>query len=77
MANLTPMVRTEYLVGVPQVGPYDEILNTDAHEYGGSGVGNLGRAVAEPVASHGHPASLTLTLPPLGMVVLTPATGAP
>jgi 1,4-alpha-glucan branching enzyme len=77
VANLTPMVRTGYLVGVPQACPYDEILNTDAHEYGGSGVGNLGRAVAEPVASHGQPASLHLMLPPLGMVVLAPAGGAP
>jgi 1,4-alpha-glucan branching enzyme len=76
VVNLTPVPRVEYRVGVPAAGGYDEILNTDALDYGGSGIGNLGRVVAGPVPAHGHPASLALTLPPLGLLVLAPA-GAP
>src|SRR5262249_56825187 len=40
--NCTPVVREHYLVGVPQGGFYEEVLNTDAVTYGGSNVGNLG-----------------------------------
>jgi 1,4-alpha-glucan branching enzyme len=54
-----------YRVGLPFAGEWEEILNTDASEYGGSGVGNYGsvQAVDEPWA--GRPASAELTLPPL------------
>jgi len=47
-----------------------EIVNTDAHEYGGSGLGNQGRIDAESVWSHGHPQSAALTLPPLATLWL-------
>jgi 1,4-alpha-glucan branching enzyme len=59
-----------YRVGLPFAGRWDEILNTDAAEFGGSGVGNYGGvdAVAEPWGD--HPASVELTLPPLGAVWL-------
>jgi 1,4-alpha-glucan branching enzyme len=72
VANFTPVVRGDYRIGVPQAGAYAERINTDATCYGGSGVGNLGRAEAEPVAMHGHPFSLRLTLPPLAVLVFTP-----
>jgi len=63
--NFSGQPHTDYRVGLPFAGEWLEILNTDALEFGGSGVGNLGRvsAVAEPWA--GRPASATLTLPPL------------
>ena len=48
-------------------------MNTDAGEYGGSGVGNGGLVHAEPVPCHGRPASVCLTLPPLATLVLEPA----
>ena len=57
---------------MPLAGAWREALNSDAPIYGGSGVGNLGRVVAEPVAWHGRPQSVTLTLPPLAAVVFTP-----
>jgi len=66
--NFTPVVRYEYRVGVPLEGAWEEILNTDAEVYGGSGVGNLGRVSALPYPLHGRPASLPLTLPPLSAV---------
>jgi 1,4-alpha-glucan branching enzyme len=57
-------------LGVPSGGSWREVANSDATDYGGSGVGNLGAVDAEEVASHGRPYSLPLTLPPLGIVIL-------
>jgi len=67
--NFTPVVRYGYRVGAPRPGLYAEILNTDAPQYGGGGVGNLGsvRAVDEPC--HEQPCALPITLPPLAAVV--------
>jgi 1,4-alpha-glucan branching enzyme len=73
VVNLTPVVRDRYRVGVPVEGDWLELCNTDAADYGGSGVGNLGRIEATPVPSHGYPASLELSLPPLGALLLGPA----
>jgi hypothetical protein len=70
--NFTPVPRHGYLVGVDQPGDWREILNSDAAEYGGSGVGNQGRSVALEVPVHGRSHSLALTLPPLGAVFLAP-----
>ena len=68
--NWTPMIRHGYRIGVPEPGYYAELLNSDAGVYGGSNVGNAGGLSAVEGASHGHPYSLTLTLPPLGAVIL-------
>jgi len=68
--NFTPVAREGYRVGVPVGGTWREIANSDAADYGGSGVGNLGAVEAEAVESHGRPCSLALTLPPLGIVML-------
>ncbi|MEE6280619.1 1,4-alpha-glucan branching protein GlgB [Georgenia sunbinii] len=62
-----------YRVGLPQAGDWTELLNTDAVEYGGSGVGNLGRVTAEELPWHGRDASVSLRVPPLGALWLTPA----
>jgi 1,4-alpha-glucan branching enzyme len=70
--NFTPLVRHNYRIGAPSHGQWREILNSDAPTYGGSGQGNLGGAEAAPVPSHGRPFSLSLTLPPLGAIFLTP-----
>jgi 1,4-alpha-glucan branching enzyme len=64
--NFTPVPRADYRVGVPRGGRWSEILNSDAAEYGGSGVGNLGGVEADAVSWHGRPHSLRLQLPPLG-----------
>jgi len=68
--NFTPVTREGYRVGVPVGGVWREVANSDAADYGGSGVGNLGAVEAEDVVSHGRPCSLALTLPPLGIVIL-------
>jgi 1,4-alpha-glucan branching enzyme len=68
--NWTPLVRHDYRVGVPEPGYYRELLNSDASTYGGSNVGNEGGRAAEPVPAHGHPHSLVLTIPPLGVLFL-------
>jgi 1,4-alpha-glucan branching enzyme len=66
--NFTPTPRYNYRVGAPRGGLWQEILNSDAEEYGGSGHGNFGGIEAIPVEIHGRPYSLKLTLPPLGAV---------
>jgi 1,4-alpha-glucan branching enzyme len=63
-------VRRGYRIGVPEAGYYQELLNSDAAVYGGSNVGNGGGLSTEAVAAHGHPASLNLTVPPLGGLIL-------
>ena len=72
IANFSAMPHQQYKVGLPRAGRWREILNTDAAIYGGSGVGNLGGIEAVPEPWHGLPASATLTLPPLGVLWLTP-----
>jgi 1,4-alpha-glucan branching enzyme len=70
VCNLTPLPRENYVLGVPRAGAWREILNSDAKEYGGTGWGNLGAVQAAPLAAHGRPHSLTLTLPPLSTLYL-------
>jgi 1,4-alpha-glucan branching enzyme len=68
--NFTPVVRYGYALGVPLGGRWVEVLNTDAREYGGSGVGNLGGVDARDEGLHGMSHRLELTLPPLACVLL-------
>src|SRR5262249_38771266 len=68
VCNFTPVLRTGYRVGVPGPGFWKELLNSDATDYGGSGQGNQGGLEAEGHPWHGHPWSLTLTIPPLAVV---------
>jgi 1,4-alpha-glucan branching enzyme len=68
--NFTPVPRLGYRIGVPAVGAWRELLTTDAAEYGGSGLGNLGAVQAEAVPMHGRGFSLPLLLPPLAVVFL-------
>jgi 1,4-alpha-glucan branching enzyme len=70
ICNFTPETRFGYRVGVPAAGLWKEILNSDAKAYGGSGHGNFGGKQAEPVKAHGFLQSLSLTLPPLGILFL-------
>ena len=72
VCNFTPLPRQGYRIGVPLPGRYRERINTDAEEYGGSGVGNAGEVHADPHPMHGHPHSLLLNLPPLGTLIFTP-----
>jgi 1,4-alpha-glucan branching enzyme len=73
VCNFTPVPRENYRVGVPFGGRWVERLNSDAHDYGGSGKGNFGGVEAAPLGSHGRTHSVYLTVPPLGVLYLTPA----
>jgi 1,4-alpha-glucan branching enzyme len=70
ICNFTPAVRHGYGIGVPEGGFYTEIFNSDARDFGGSGVTNGDYVEARPHAIHGRPYSLQLTLPPLGVTIL-------
>ena len=72
MANLSPVPRYDYQVGLPRPGRWRELLNTDAGLYGGSDVGNLGSVAADGPGWSGQPHSAMITLPPLGAVWLVP-----
>jgi 1,4-alpha-glucan branching enzyme len=72
VCNFTPQPHSHYRVGVPQMGFYTELFNSDAREYGGSNMGNLGGKWAEEWSFHNRPYSLDLCLPPLGVLVLKP-----
>jgi 1,4-alpha-glucan branching enzyme len=74
IANLTPVPQYGYRIGLPVAGGWDEVLNTDAAEFGGSGIGNQGYVMATEATWHGLPASVELTLPPLAVLWLAPST---
>jgi 1,4-alpha-glucan branching enzyme len=77
LCNFTPVPRHNYRVGVPQGGTWQELLNSDAEVYGGSGQGNLGRCEATPMRYHELPHSLVLSVPPLSVVFLKRGTAGP
>jgi 1,4-alpha-glucan branching enzyme len=77
VANFTPVPRHNLVVGVPEGGCWEELLNSDSHYYGGSGTGNLGSVVAHAVPAHGRPRALNVTLPPLGCLFLAPEVAGP
>ena len=62
-----------YRLPLPRAGVWREVVNTDAAEFGGSGVGNFGQVTAEDSAYGGRPASVELTLPPLAGLYLSSA----
>jgi 1,4-alpha-glucan branching enzyme len=72
VCNFTPVPRKKYRIGVPRPGFWREVLNSDAEIYGGSNMGNDGGVYSEPIKSHGRPQSISLTLPPLSMLILAP-----
>jgi len=72
-ANLSPVPRTRYRIGLPRSGEWRELLNSDSQFYGGSDVGNLGVIAAKPLPWHEQSFSAEITLPPLAVVWLVPA----
>ena len=68
--NFTPVPRLGYRIGVPEAGFYKEILNSDSSLFGGSNLGNGGMVSSAPVPQHGRPQSVSLTLPPLSVLIL-------
>ncbi len=76
-ANFTPVARHGYRIGVPREGWWREVLNSDATDYWGQGLGNFGGLDATPTPSHGHPFSLQVTLPPLSVVFFSTGSSPP
>ena len=72
VANLAPVPRPDYRLGLPRAGRWREVMNTDSSFYGGTDTGNLGGIEAEPVGWHEQPFSAEVTLPPLGVIWLVP-----
>lgn len=70
--NFTPVVRRDFLVGVPQGGHYREVFNSDSEYYGGSNVGNFLGCTAKEPGVQGRPYSISVSLPPLGVAVFKP-----
>lgn len=77
VANFSGNPHDPFRVGLPFAGKWDEVLNTDAEVYGGSGVGNLGQVTAEEIPWNNRPCSVSLRIPPLGVVILRPAEDNP
>jgi 1,4-alpha-glucan branching enzyme len=72
VCNFTPVPRPDFLIGVPHGGRWRERFNSDALEYGGSGLGNAGMVEAAAHPIHGQAQSLRLMLPPLATLIFTP-----
>ena len=70
IANFTPVPRPAYRIGVPEWGWYRELLNSDSERYGGSNMGNGGGVHTEATPAHGFDQSISLTVPPLGFLLL-------
>src|ERR1019366_2506876 len=75
VANFSGEPHLGYQIGLPVAGRWREVVNTDAADYGGSGVGNLGEIVAIGEPRHAKPASAVITLPPLAVLWLAPEAG--
>ncbi len=70
ICNMTPVERPGWRVGLPREGRWEEVVNTDASEYGGGNRGNMGGVIARAEASSGQPASAEVMLPPLATIIL-------
>jgi 1,4-alpha-glucan branching enzyme len=70
VCNFTPIPRHGYRLGVPESGEYYEIINSDAVQYGGSGLVNLQPMPSGPIYWQSCPHSILLTLPPLSTIIL-------
>jgi 1,4-alpha-glucan branching enzyme len=72
VCNWQPIPQVNYAIGVPVPGRWVELLNSDALNYGGLGVGNAQGVEAAAPPMHGYPYSLSLTIPPLSVLWLQP-----
>ncbi|RYD56126.1 MAG: 1,4-alpha-glucan branching protein GlgB [Sphingobacteriales bacterium] len=75
VGNFTPMPRSNYRIGAPKMGYYKEVFNSDNAKYEGSGCSNDEKLETAPIPKHGRSHSLSLTLPPLGIIVLKHVAG--
>lgn len=70
LCNFAPMLREDYRIGVPVAGKYEEVFNTDAEKFGGTGAGNPDLVPTEEIPLHGYQQSVSLTIPPMAAIFL-------
>jgi 1,4-alpha-glucan branching enzyme len=73
VANMTPVPRDGYRIGMPSAGRYDLVLSTDDERFAGSGYLAEASVATEPIPFHGFDQSVGLRLPPLAMLILEPS----
>ncbi len=72
VCNFTPKVYRDFKIGVPELGEYKEIFNSDAMVYGGSGHLNCDNLHAIKSPWHQQPYCLEINIPPLAVSILKP-----
>ena len=70
LCNFADETRQQYRIGVPHGGHYAELFNSQSEYYAGWNIGNAGAVEADEIPMHGRPFSISLTLPPLGVLYL-------
>jgi 1,4-alpha-glucan branching enzyme len=70
--NFSGSPHHDFVLGLPEAGEWEEILNTDSESFGGSEVGNFGLVQALGGPTHGQPHSAVISVPPLGGIWLRP-----
>jgi len=70
VCNFADATQSEYRIGVPLKGKYKEIFNSQSKYYEGWNIGNTGILKSEKIIMHNRENSITLTLPPLGVIYL-------
>ena len=70
VCNFTPEVHKTYRIGVPKLGLYQEVFNSDWEQFGGSGQLNAGQLLADNINWQNKPYSLVLNIPPLATIYL-------
>ena len=68
--NFAGETHENFRVGLPKPGIWQEVLNSDAEVYGGSGLGNFGSVQSEEISANGRPYSANITLPALSAIWL-------
>lgn len=69
VCNFTPSYYDHYRIGVPHLGEYVEVWNSDDDKYGGSGKGNFKPIQAVKEKWHNQPYHLVIKIPPLATVM--------
>jgi len=72
IGNFTGCSYQDYQIGVPAIGEYKEIFNSDNEEFGGAGFINKKTIMAMDEPFHGKPYSVTVTIPPFGFQIIRP-----
>lgn len=70
IANFSPAPLHGYRIGMPAPGRWNVLANSDDVAWGGSGYAVPQRAATEAIVHQHWPQSVSLTLPPLGMLIL-------